>query len=119
MHPTVKAILYLLLDVYQLGRAWMLKKRIPLWVAPLTLIVLFAACNVSRGTHRGANGSSIRASADMCYREYAHRHGDGNFRVTEARAGDKYNVIRARVSEGSLDCMVETESEMVVMFKIW
>lgn len=126
MNPTLKTLLNVVLDLYQAGKGEMQRRKIPLWVAPLILVLLIGGCNMARG--RGAiSKGDIRAAAQMCYEEYAHRYGDGRFRVRHTitgRTGESrhpYVNLNILVSEGSLDCVVMDNGNgyEIGMFKVW
>lgn len=85
-NPAIKNVLTTIFDLiraaYSLGRTEMIRRKIPLWVAPLALVLLIGACNVVN------RPSPTELATKICTKELKKRHGMvAKMRVTEAALG--------------------------------
>lgn len=85
----------------------MVRRRIPLWVAPVVLLLLFGACNSARGNR-------YKAETDMCGRAYYAMGGSVHPKVQKVRRqSGGVIILSGRVPEGIFTCRTTVDYDGV------
>lgn len=112
-NPTIRSILGLLLDLYAAGRRWMIQRGVPLWAAPLALLLIFGACSYSRAH------DVERQTMALCKKELRRQHGPfATWKISSIRTSQERHLGQIQATRGDrlILCTVATDERRVYDF---